>query len=32
VTRTDQFEPAVLRPAVVAVARAISRALADATP
>jgi DNA-binding IclR family transcriptional regulator len=32
VTRTDQVEPAVLRPAVVAVARAISRALADATP
>jgi len=32
VGRTDQVEPAVLRPAVVAVARAISRALADATP
>lgn len=32
VTRTDQVEPAVLRPAVVAVARAISRALADAAP
>jgi DNA-binding IclR family transcriptional regulator len=31
VTRTGQVEPAVLRPAVVAVARAISRALADAT-
>jgi DNA-binding IclR family transcriptional regulator len=30
VTRTGQVEPAVLRPAVVAVARAISRALADA--
>jgi hypothetical protein len=30
VTRTDQVEPAVLRPAVVAVARAISRALPDA--
>ena len=32
VGRADQVEPAVLRPAVVAVARAISRALADATP
>ncbi len=31
VTRTGQVEPAVLRPAVVAVARAISRALAGAT-
>jgi len=32
VTLTGQVEPAVLRPAVVAVARAISRALADAAP
>ncbi len=32
VTRTGQVEPAVLRPAVVAVARAISRALAEVTP
>jgi DNA-binding IclR family transcriptional regulator len=32
VTRTDQVEPAVLRPAVVAVARAISRALTEVTP
>jgi DNA-binding IclR family transcriptional regulator len=32
VSRTDRVEPAVLRPAVVAVARAVSRALADATP
>ncbi len=32
VTRTDQAGPAVLRPAVVAVARAVSRALAEVTP
>jgi DNA-binding IclR family transcriptional regulator len=32
VTRTEQAGPAVLRPAVVAVARAISRALAEMTP
>ena len=32
VTQTDRVEPAVLRPAVVAVARAISRALPEAAP
>ena len=32
VTRSDQVEPAVLIPAVIAVARAISRAAVDIRP